>query len=593
MEHREHADDRRLKGSGCKTVATDYAELWKALNPRQQFYLKTIYEEDQAREAAQRAAGASGNWNRIPASEWRTIDAYHEPASPRDLVGITDLQIRWHGAGHHDQGTGSTLKVLLERDLITTDMRGTRFGTMHQVLITKQGRALMRWVTKPRASRTAVPLKERAAEVLGQLYTASLGSKGYLDWMRSPTIDRQLIPPGLARARRPYGFEITEEGVAHLAGHHGAYAAAYPKLNLPDPSGSVGWPQDADRLLEGLRNECWSLAHAAERAAEQAKEQHRKAEAEFRDAFHGRTAELALALYREVHDLKTGHAKALADTYDRYREQMQTVLTERLPQYAAAALAAVTALVEGADPVAAIRAQTEGPVAALPGLTPTGVVAVDVEAERLHAECLRKRRRQAATTRKDKAKAATGLQTDAVPTPARGTDLEQPWALAAHLHQALRDGYLHRLLTAPPEEPQPKKERRPAGLLDKVPYRLLVALVNVDQGERHHARHVVETYGQKVTPEDLEALPKGLLLGDVRHVTRSAKAPKALVDKGFAADMDLIQFEPRGHHEDTWPLLHVTQSGRDHFTEHRATYTKLYPDIPVPAREAATAEAGG
>ncbi|MGV9567126.1 hypothetical protein [Streptomyces sp. NPDC003480] len=37
-------------------MAVDCAAIWQALNPRQ--LLKTIYEEDQAREAAQRAAGA-------------------------------------------------------------------------------------------------------------------------------------------------------------------------------------------------------------------------------------------------------------------------------------------------------------------------------------------------------------------------------------------------------------------------------------------------------------------------------------------------------------------------------------------------------
>ncbi|MYV47132.1 hypothetical protein [Streptomyces sp. SID2888] len=125
-----------------------------------------------------------------------------------------------------------------------------------------------------------------------------------------------------------------------------------------------------------------------------------------------------------------------------------------------------------------------------------------------------------------------------------------------------------------------------------MPYRLLVALVNVDQGERHHTRHVVEAYGRKVTPEDLEALPKGLLLGDVRRVTRSAKAAKVLADKGFATDMDLIQFEPRGYHEDTWPLLHITRAGLEHFAEHRATYAEALPTLaarlPRPSRRRCT-----
>ncbi|MDW8803693.1 hypothetical protein P1P68_02435 [Streptomyces scabiei] len=572
-------------------MATDHAELWKAMNPRQQFYLKTIFEEDQRREAAQRAAGASGNWNRLPASEWRTIDAYHEPSVP-DLVGRTELQMRWRGAGHHDQGTGSTIKVLVAHDLITLDDRATPFGRMHQVAMTKQGRALMRWVTKPRASRTKAPLKERAAEVLGQLYDASRGRKGYLDWARSPTIDKDLIPSGLARSRGAYqGFEITEEGIAHLTAHHAAYAAAYPELSLPDPSGGVGWPEEADRLLGTLGNECWSLVHAAESAGKKAQEERAKADAEFKEEFHRRTGQLALAMYREVFELKRDHAKTLADTYDGYREQMQTALRERLPQYTAATLAAVTALVEGADPVAAIREQTAAAVAELPVYTPTGVIAVDVEGERLYAECQRKRPRRATTTRKGKAKAAAGLHAEAVPSPARGTALEQPWALAVHLHRALRGGYLYRLLTAPPEESQPKNERRPAGLLDKAPYRLLVALVDADRAERHLAREVVEGYGQDVSPEDLETVPRGLLAGGVRRATRSTKAPGVLVDKGFAVLMDLIRFQPRYHEEETWPLLHVTQTGRDHFAEHRVVYAGLYPDVPVPARLTAAADA--
>ncbi|WP_435219096.1 hypothetical protein [Streptomyces sp. bgisy034] len=171
-------------------------------------------------------------------------------------------------------------------------------------------------------------------------------------------------------------------------------------------------------------------------------------------------------MYREVSDLKRAHAKALADTFDGYRVKMRIVLAERLPQYTAATLAAVTALLEGADPVAAIRAQTAAAVTELLAYTPTGVVAVDVEGERLYAECQRKWPRRATVNRKGKAKAAAGLRIEAVPSPARGTVLEQPWVLAVHMHRALQNGYLYRLLNTPPEEEQPRK-RRPAGLLDK------------------------------------------------------------------------------------------------------------------------------
>ncbi|MET8855539.1 hypothetical protein [Streptomyces sp. NPDC004579] len=566
-------------------MATDHEQLWKTLNARQQLYLKTIFDEDQGREAARRAAAAAGNWDSAPASEWRTIDAYHEPAVP-DLMGRTELQLRWRSAGHHDQGTGSTIKVLVKHDLITTDGRGTPFGRMHQVAMTKHGRALMRWVTKPRASRTRVPLKERAAQVLGQLYDASSSRTGYLDWTRSPTIDKELIPRALARSRGSYaGFEITEEGIAHLAEHHAAYAAAYPKLNLPDPSGGAGWPAEADRLLDGLRTECWSLAHAAETAGEKAQKERTRADAEFREEFHRQTGKLALAMYREVFELKGAHAKALADTYDGYREQMQTVLAERLPQYTAATLAAVTALVEGTDPVAAIRTQTAAAVTELPTYTPTGLAAVDVEGERLYAECQPKRPRRAATNRKGKAKAAAGLHTEAVPTPARGTALEQPWALAVHLHHALRDGYLYRLLNAPPEQEQPRR-RRPAGLLEAPALRLLVALVGSENPRRaHHARSEVERYGQ-ASEAELSAIPRGLFPHDVKQATRSTKAPEVLVDRDLAQYTNLARFDGYGYYGDNWPLLHVTQAGRDHLADHREAYTEFHPDVRLPAQSA-------
>ncbi|MFF3127730.1 hypothetical protein ACFVRD_36800 [Streptomyces sp. NPDC057908] len=66
-------------------MAVDYAAIWNELNPRQQFYLKTIFDEDQERETSQRRAKAQGNWDSRPAAEWRAIDAYHDPASPRDI----------------------------------------------------------------------------------------------------------------------------------------------------------------------------------------------------------------------------------------------------------------------------------------------------------------------------------------------------------------------------------------------------------------------------------------------------------------------------------------------------------------------------
>ncbi|WP_331743514.1 hypothetical protein OH809_44535 (plasmid) [Streptomyces sp. NBC_00873] len=41
----------------------------------------------------------------------------------------------------------------------------------------------------------------------------------------------------------------------------------------------------------------------------------------------------------------------------------------------------------------------------------------------------------------------------------------------------------------------------------------------------------------------------------------------------------------------TWPLLHVTQAGRDHVEEHREAYTEHHPGI-TPVRAAAAAGTG-
>ncbi|MEV6179886.1 hypothetical protein [Streptomyces sp. NPDC052015] len=182
--------------------------------------------------------------------------------------------------------------------------------------MTKQGRALMRWVTKPRLP------DEGAAQGAGRR-----GPRTALRRVQQPqgipglgalAHHRQGAHPARTGplARRLPGVRDHREGIAHLAAHHAAYAAAHPKLHLPDPSGGAGWPEEADRLLDGLRSECWSLAHAAETAAKKAQEERTRADSDFRAEFHRQAGQLALAMYREVFELKSAHAKALADTAD-------------------------------------------------------------------------------------------------------------------------------------------------------------------------------------------------------------------------------------------------------------------------------------
>ncbi|MFD0351683.1 hypothetical protein ACFQ0M_47660 [Kitasatospora aburaviensis] len=119
------------------------AAIWQELNPRQQIYLSTIFDADQAKEEQRAADSAAGHWDNTPAAVWRLIDAYHEPSAPA-LVGYTSLQYQWRDVGVHDQGTGATMAVLHERGLITFGTRPTRFGQMRQVAITSLGRKVVR-----------------------------------------------------------------------------------------------------------------------------------------------------------------------------------------------------------------------------------------------------------------------------------------------------------------------------------------------------------------------------------------------------------------------------------------------------------------
>ncbi|MGW1093861.1 hypothetical protein ACWD4L_48910, partial [Streptomyces sp. NPDC002596] len=199
-------------------------------------------------------------------------------------------------------------------------------------------------------------------------------------------------------SKRAYaGFEITEDGIAHLVEHHAAYAAAYPDLSLPHPSAPVTWPEEADQLLTRLHDGCWALSRAAHETAEGAEKARARAKAALPKWVYGKEETLVLDMHREVHQLKTEQAQALTDEYERQRERLQAALCERVGQYTAAGLAAVTALVEGADPAAAIRTQISTPAAELPEFTPTGLPVVDVEGHRLHPPTPSRHRPQGAS----------------------------------------------------------------------------------------------------------------------------------------------------------------------------------------------------
>lgn len=160
---------------------------WDALNERQRHYLTAIYEVDQSQEEDQRVAGAMGDWDRQPASEWRWIRYYSEH-------GDTEVQ-EAIGREHIDPGTGSTFAALEKRGLIETTGNVDQFNL--KIKITKQGRAAVRAAlgvksnAKPAGLLSewtwkALKLAYEAGNdgVTGERWTAHYGGISWETWLR-------------------------------------------------------------------------------------------------------------------------------------------------------------------------------------------------------------------------------------------------------------------------------------------------------------------------------------------------------------------------------------------------------------------------
>ncbi|MFJ3793495.1 hypothetical protein [Kitasatospora sp. NPDC090091] len=569
-------------------------QIWQDLNPRQQLYLSSIFDADQAREAQRAADSAAGHWDDTPAAVWRLIDAYHEPSLPA-LVSYTALQTQWRHAGVHDQGTGSTMAVLHERALITFGHRPTRYGVMRQVAMTTLGRKVVRasrgWKAPARAKKPpAGLLRERAVEVLLILAQACAGQRGYLDWGHSRTIEDKLIhhDPPLAASYRPYGggYVITEAGTAHLADHHAAYVELYPQLFPADvPAPEPVWPAEADRLLAALGRRCDDLVFAEEDL--------RALLAEAATATVARPpmpGGRLVDLRTELHRLDMEHARVRVGLIRGRLEQLDP-LGPAVAAYVTAALAALAAAADGTDPVAAIQATVDGAdLEALPTPAVVGATEVDVEAARLYRLATGKR-----TRGRRPAKAALGISRHRVPAPAADSVYAIAWALAAHLESAVAGGRAYDLAhPAPKPATAPRRPSRPRHLLDEIAHRLLAALAAADTPERAASlrQHVAQS--GRLAPKVVADLPGGLLSGSVTAVTRSTKAIEKLTSRGLAAVIDLRSlpgcapyrnpYADPAEADRPWPLLHLTDAGRTHHADHHQAYAELYPDhSPQPA----------
>lgn len=420
---------------------------WTELNDRQQGTLTVIYELDQETEAGRRRAAARGEFDSTPASVWRAIEFAHDPA-PRDLFGMTELQMRLATRGWDNQGNGSTMAALAARGLIRRDWRPTSLGRMLTVALTREGRAAARagTSTMPGRARKAA-LGPRPWQVLALLWGAEARGEP-LKWTYSATIERVLIGkhvPPLARRSPGIGYEITERGRDFYREHYAAHVAAYPDVQAPHPDGADAepWPARADEVLgehhayyRALLT-AWKDAYAAHQASEQEAAADPPA---IPDVLPAQVAEHI----QDRHQLWRDTARQRADLASTQVKDFHEQAASAARAYAAAAITAWDAAVTGGDPLARLETpQQADPWSEerLPPPAETGVHALDAEAHKLHAAAVgTPLRRRGPAPKRRRSRYATSAP--AKPTPPGA----QMVALANFLTDHTRGGALvHRL----------------------------------------------------------------------------------------------------------------------------------------------------
>ncbi|MFY1599546.1 hypothetical protein [Micromonospora sp. WMMD737] len=417
---------------------------WTELNDRQQGTLRAIYDIDQQIEANRRREAALGRFDGRPAVEWRRIDFAHEPGDRR-LVGLTDLQSRldWHG--WDNQGNGSTMAALASRGLITRNTRGTAFGVMHTVALTRAGRAAARAGTSlDNGAKPKAGLSERAWEVLALLWAVDQRGQP-LTWNYSGTIEHVLIDkhvPPLAE-RCADGYRITDRGRDFYRNQHAAHTAAYPTVTAAHPDGADAepWPARADELLGQHRK----LYRALVKAWSTARDMQLTADSEAAAEPPTPVAVLPAAVTEQataVHQLWQETARQRAKLAGEHVEAVRDRAERTARVYAAAALSVFHAAITKADPLAGLQPPNDADTWDEPPLSlrgETGIHAIDAAVKKLHAAAVGaplKRRGPA-----PKRRPARTQQPEQPPPP--GADLA---ALADYLRDQTHGGTLLRRL---------------------------------------------------------------------------------------------------------------------------------------------------
>lgn len=237
---------------------------WGDLNERQQRYLQSVYEEDQAQEASIKGEGARGRWNSAPAAIWRWM--------PYNASGAALLR-KIQDAGYQDQGTGSTFGALERRGLVLCRYEPDSLGgPILFVQITKAGRKLVREALGLKSSK-GLPvgtLREWHWRALcyayvrgdqGISYNQDVGdSFGYISWntilrLRDYTVkgeEKSLVgekrfPGESSSTVAGYTFRhnyvarlcITDFGRQYYHENWQRYRELYPDVEAPAPEGEA------------------------------------------------------------------------------------------------------------------------------------------------------------------------------------------------------------------------------------------------------------------------------------------------------------------------------------------------------------------
>lgn len=431
----------------AKAVQTKPLDRWRELNDRQQGTLAVIYEMDQENDRNRRANAADGYYDRRPAAEWRAIDFAHDPGDRR-LFGTTELQNRLAAKGWDNQGNGSTMAALSDRELITRSGRPTSFGVMLRVALTRSGRAAAKaGLSLATGPARKAALSPRAWELLAKLWMHDQAGT-FLDWRLSTTIENVLIrkhvPPLAEHGDHGRGYRITERGRWFYREHYAAHAAAHPAVRAPHPDGAEAepWPPEVDAILAQHRQRYEALCAGWHQV--------RKARAAAEAEVAAEAPTVPAGLPEEVAALATIRHTLWCDTA-RQRAQLaaehETVVGDQAQHaaraYAEAALVAFRAAVTGTDPRAGLVApgpKDDWDEQRLAPPAETGIPVIDEAAVKLHAAATgapRKRRGPAPKHRPSR------FATAPAEPPAPGTALA---ALAKFLHDHVHRGELLRRL---------------------------------------------------------------------------------------------------------------------------------------------------